>query len=119
MKIDEMQAGREMDELIAEKVMGWKRGNTKYGEMPWYPTGKIPCGHRGRLGVPCYSIEIEKTWNLVEWMKDWNMELNWYGNDWEASFDTDEDGEYYAIAPTAPLAICRAALKAVTGKEEL
>lgn len=98
MNIDAMEAGREMDALVARQVMGWPEQDCHPGALAW--AGWSP------------STDIDSAWDVVEKMiekhrvdlhglrggKDWRC--------WVAGFD-------HADAPTAPLAICRAALKAV------
>src|SRR5690606_25800071 len=32
-------SGRELDAAVAERVLGWKRGDLRCGDMPWYPPG--------------------------------------------------------------------------------
>ena len=116
---DEMPAGREMDALVAEKVMGWRmmRGH-------WVPPEAAP--ETNILACPTstyrYSTDIAAAWEVVEKV---NL-LEPYGDTlWKDQrgwvFGVhDVDGAGYAyedvtvIADTAPLAICRAALKAVT-----
>lgn len=100
-----MKAGRELDALIAEKVMGWT-----YDEvLGWNsPDGKL-------TGQPCpraYSTDIAAAWAVVvkftgvarvefHQAEGWWIEL---GNGYDSAS---------ATAPTAPLAICLAALKTV------
>ena len=97
----ELKAGRELDALVAEKVMG---------DLP-------PRGY----SIPDYSIFISAAWAVVEKLyltSEFFLETSYYGMDknkrWWAQFSTHGiDDEFHAEAPTAPLAICRAALKAV------
>ena len=112
-----MNAGRELDALIAEKVMGlrgigfWPEGGGHY-----YHT--LPC--EGifddviqKVGIPHYSTQIADAWLVVEKFAEYSISrkrnetaLCWLMNDnklWRAE-----------IAATAPLAICLAALKAVS-----
>lgn len=135
-KIDEMQAGREMDALIAEKVMGFTHyvgddvpnghahSYLRADEIPEVWLKELPnrdfvrfCKQCGDM--PNYSTHIEEAWEVVEWMKDWNFTLDWLGSDWQTMFQTEDDGEFFSNADTAPLAICRAALKAVLGSDEI
>jgi hypothetical protein len=106
-QIDEMPAGREMDELIAEEVMGLDGSSVMW-------TAGIP-------PHPCYSHystdiaaawEVAKKFNLTMLQKvSWNNPQGWTWNAYcgDASGSDLKD----AYADTAPLAICRAALKAV------
>jgi hypothetical protein len=85
-----MPAGREMDALIAEKVI----------DPDWVKLKNL-CPH--------YSTDIAAAWELVEKMKYFTL----YRGDgyWECEYS----GQYLESidAETAPLAICRAALLAV------
>ena len=107
-----MKAGRELDALIAEKVMGKP---VKWGKTP---TTKYP------IAVAHYSTQIADAWLVVEKMEEHNdivlfdivrkthvyNELYWF-----ARFRTVlvERPNSITKADTAPLAICLAALKAV------
>lgn len=101
--MSDLPAGRELDALVAEKVMG----DTRFRQVPraqWY------------LVLDHYSTDIAAAWLVVEnavgrgMPAGINVAMNWAG---------DPDG-YVAewagvreLADTAPLAICRAALRAV------
>ena len=117
-----MKAGRELDALIAEKVMGWEyhdwRTSTAFEKTKYC----VICGCTKRLHAhveiddfcgteekpPHYSTQIADAWLVVE-----KLELTvgpeytggWYaGIPWKTSAGK---------APTAPLAICLAALEEV------
>ncbi len=96
MNIDEMQAGREMDKIIWIHLFGHE-----------YKDWRV-------VLMPEYSKYIAAAWEVIEWLEDWKISVDWLPPDkWQAVFSTDEDGTHYSIADTAPLAICRAALKAL------
>lgn len=126
-----MPAGRGMDALIAEKVMG----NSEY----YYY-----CPHfddKGRMlsfcscpELPRFSTDIAAVWLLAEKLgfvigPEWSggfdsVRVGWcVYRDWiSAAADTwsnDADAHSLAMAPTAPLAICRASLIAVLDTETL
>jgi hypothetical protein len=123
-QIDKMEAGREMDALIAEKVMGLNvkpifRPKNELKFMPgfvWHyeDTWEYP-------EIKDYSTEIAEAWEVVEKLKLWI----WRDEQGNICSGKPEYDDYYnkdridtamkhsAIAETAPLAICRAALKAV------
>ena len=119
MDIDEMPAGREMDALIAEKVMGWEIWNCQWSDKK---TELLICNAIDFEP----STDIAAAWEVVEKIKDTNMDSYKYGaNSFELSrnrpmqpsrlyacrFNSNNNG--YSYAETASLAICRAALKAV------
>jgi hypothetical protein len=112
-----MQAGRELDALIAEKVMGYvpPRPGTVGYDMKDLPRNR----------VPHYSTDIAAAWqvveklNLLSKMKDgclyFDPSLNkWVISEWSGG---REFAEGSVEADTAPHAICLAALKAI-GVEE-
>ena len=103
-----MEAGRKLDALIAEKVMGLifrkKEGYPKFDD-----------------DVPYYSTRIEDAWLVVEKLREmgaWiNVSIGTHKMFWECRgiINEGKDNEVRFInhAPTAPLAICLAALKAI------
>jgi hypothetical protein len=131
MNIDEMQAGREMDALIAEKVMGF----TVKCILGRYQIALFNVGTGEKApgifkNLPYYSTNIVAAWNLLEHIKksvkitvyepnDTALDyvyMEWYGGQWDMvlGFTPSEDERFYGTADTLPLAICRAALKVVT-----
>jgi hypothetical protein len=119
MNIDEMKAGPEMDRLVAEKVMGWAIGSDgcsveeRHGRL-W----------RGEAWEDdCYiwrpSTNIAHAWEVVEHLRGWWTAVELKSIDEccaclieDNSGDVNERYVATAEADTAPLAICRAALKA-------
>ncbi len=120
-----MKAGRELDALIAEKVMGWKRG-----DIYWHPYQFA--NPVDLTDTPKYSTSIADAWLVVEKMDQWSFDVsrhhqesekgkrrgiwyqarvmifgkvNWERDCWKGAFDS--------VGETAPHAICLAALKAV------
>jgi hypothetical protein len=107
---DTLGAGPEIDKLVAERVMGWDDFADKWLKNP----------EDLKLLVPKYSSNIADAWLVVEKMQNhFNFFLARhfaaFDGKWEAIFEGKE-GEFVADAPTAPLAICRASLKAVGEK---
>lgn len=104
-----MKAGRELDALTAEKVMGLRvvrcpdHGDCIY----WHAYG--PDRPDGQL--PEYSTDIAEAWQVVEKLRDLDPEI-WWDVHWECVFNTN-DSRVWGTADTAPEAICRAALAAV------
>lgn len=131
-----MDAGRELDELIADKVMGleyraWKAYCAPEG---WYPKGAPPCndrdsdddaidadGYEGEL--PWYSTDIAAAWLVMENLKllQYDVLVRWSEEPqngrnyhrWLCWIATDAKTGYGADADSPSLAICLAALKAV------
>ncbi len=134
-----MKAGRELDALIAEKVMGWTRNQWK--GMLEKTDFCVLCGITCRAGnhpriehdfcrtgksivAPEYSTSIADAWLVVEKMQS---------NAWAANVLTHEADdnmcEFWKLndlnfpvcvnhQASVPLAICLAALKAVEEKEQ-
>lgn len=134
MNYDTMEAGREMDALVAEKVMGYCVCLlTGKSTMQVHPTNNWghSCGYRNdvpmarcynckkpvwlnkdyfslKAGAP-FSTSISAAWEVVEKMSSTPMgafQLTEMREGWEAHWPGVD-----VFAPTAPLAICRAALK--------
>lgn len=137
-QIDTMPAGAEVNALVAERVMGWQGVHIQhdllgyvtgvYGYPPCPPV-RVPSDEPYKTkistispysaAVPSYSTAIAAAWLVVEKLRDSDqLESIALGN-WEDSrwtkwvvtlrcFADDQDGR----GETAPLAICRAALKA-------
>lgn len=116
-----MNAGRELDALVAEKVMGFSpvEWSGQPGDMA------LVYGDQETGGiVPRYSTNVGAAWQVVEKMSalSWRATVCWAPADaWNAEEravvtysggETNQD-DIEAIAPTVPLAICLAALKVV------
>ena len=118
-RITELKAGRELDALVADKVMGlknlfWNNAILFYEDRQFTrepPVGKYPV-------VPDYSTDIAATMEIVEkddgWGHDWVLERNMAsGKPWLVRAIRQADGaQFTAFAETASLAICHAALEA-------
>ena len=138
---------REIDALIAEKVMGWvkktitlavknKEGYVQSWEETCLVNPKFPdvdLLHRlefsedqsDKQKMPYYSTSISDAWEVVEKMKRHFPSIVYNSSDsnssmWNISFWKDEFGgeSWDAIAETAPRAICLAALKVIGVKIE-
>jgi hypothetical protein len=114
-----MPAGRKMDALIAEKVVGlrldWEFAEFQNGE-PSAPTLRDKYDEIGVL--PFYSTDISATWEVIEKMGDiaWSLASAWNLSGKRAGFSMWISGKS-VIADTATLAICRAALLAIMEEE--
>jgi len=123
-----MQAGRELDALVAEKVMGWKwLERDEFNEYRHL----TPNGQKIQVAVPRYSTDIAAAWQIVEKIKfmqpgweiyglkpdhlqKFTIEYNGFG--WRAGWapvKLDGNMTIEAEAEAAPHAICLAALRAV------
>jgi hypothetical protein len=106
MQTDELVAGRELDALVAEKVMGWDR-RLWAGRFYW----SGPYSDRERFSP---SMDIAAAWEVVErvWQEEWVLRR--FLGSWQIlDGDPLDNHRVLASAETAPLAICRAALQAV------
>src|SRR5262245_9196319 len=143
-QIDKLEPGRELDALIAEKVMGWKWyvGVANLGSGPkyryldepnewnplrpeWDGVTEMPIGHPAAQDsrFPYYSDDISAAWLVVEKLttttKQW-FHYEQSSTTCTAIFQNDayEGWDACSEADTVPLAICRAALKAVSAQQE-
>lgn len=129
-------AGRELDALVAEKVMGCRVQHwSGYNSPGTYRCGcgvvcAYPHGVKDREGqldgdLAYYSTDIAAAWEVVEKLRERGLHLDInnrqacdgvddMGGAWWAEFaSADYAVGGQAFADTAPLAICRAALAAV------
>lgn len=122
-------AGRGLDALVAEKVMGFSWRAFPNGRALKPSHSPAPIADKfvqlhphewGLAAVPYYSTNIADAWLIVEKVDNRNavakemgvltLSLTRYDNSYTARFFNSG-----ATAETAPLAICLAALKAVGG----
>jgi hypothetical protein len=145
MDVDEMEAGRELNALIAELVfqtdLKTKCDNFKAGRCDGeryvrcgacgkgghgncygynYGEGAVQIACADNCQAPDYSGDISAAWEVVEALENCFVELTYCGKN-EAGYECGvtilTNGEHFACANTLPLAICRAALKAVSASE--
>lgn len=135
---NQLEAGRELDALIAERVMGWlrSRGCCKPETFEWDARGvvlvppdhfkdyqrpaEIPSDPITNFGTtPSYSTDIASAWEVVQALEDRGLiaAVMRYRPYWRVEFlpVAESDSRTFApgMAPTTALAICRAALEAV------
>jgi len=129
MNIDKMPAGREMDALIASRIFGLTiMKDSLDGEVrAWRPTERSnPPNFFEGVQVPFlhYSTDIAAAWKVVEALRQ-----GWQGHaaacidirisDWvkfpdcKVTIFGPDIAKVKAEADSAPLAICRAVLKAM------
>ena len=137
MNIDEMQAGRELDAMIAEKVMEVKEKWLCYDGVPIAPClidldkyDPAECTHIEKHGtnkgckeykksfnVPRYSTDIKAAWEVVDKLKD-NYGINIEVRDYAVSCEIHGKFKTFSASDvrehgSVPLVVCRAALKAL------
>ncbi len=119
----ELKPGRELDALVAEKVMGEKppEGSHYEGGGDWTTFRWIQdWACETRHWPPQYSTNISAAWEVVEKFTEAfaDLDLTVEKGVWECVFDTREivPRHFLAGADTAPHAICLAALAAVARK---
>ena len=128
-EIMKLEAGREMDKLVATKVMElepcdkWQLYHVDVIDGARYKLEDKACNHpTGKCYPeqmpPAYSTNIEAAWRVVEKLSNkFSFAINndmgyWYADFWNSAENmnpTEDD--------TAPLAICRAALLAKESEE--
>lgn len=118
-----MKPGRELDALVAKKVMGWTKHRRAAGEDVDYSFNWVPPEFRGDVAywrpLPRYSEDIAAAWVVVSKLPCAHLAVEWRdGRGWEAWFaiwdSVKQDADVYeGLGDTAPHAICLAALKAV------
>ncbi len=111
-----LTAGRGLDRLIAEKVMGYDASNLVRMPVPvvesllfrsdWH----FPNGTR----LPAYSTDIAAAWEVVEAMqtKGWCWTVVSFGRQVRVKFHNSVLA-HDDMSETVPLATCRAAIRAV------
>ena len=128
-----MNAGRELDALIAEKVMGWTvyRWNSEGGYDAWLKGFRAADAHAIFLSnsntLSCFShvdnndrlqikewhpsTDIAAAWDVVKHLqRPFSLE-RWSDGRWQASFASKIARGMWPVAETSELAICRAALR--------
>ena len=117
-----MEAGREMDALVAEKIFNWIHSGRFFLPPSDPPATKdnwaAIYAEKGRPNwLPYYSTSISAAWEVVEKMERFQITQYPKGKYYAGAGDPDEEGwEFDAEAPTAPLAICRVALMTMDEK---
>ena len=110
-----MRAGRELDALVAEKVMGWTNTREQAFEVTRGQLVLIGVSPDGDdlAPVPEFSTDIGAAWSVVERMvrDGHNVELKYTANGWQCVVEWHFEESPFALADEAPLAICRAALR--------
>ena len=98
-EVDEHEANRCLDAWVAEAVFG----AVLHDNGMWYTDAH----GRELFSVESFSTDIAAAWEVVGLLLDNEFDLD-YDNEYRCFFAGDNN---FGLAPTAPLAICRAALK--------
>jgi hypothetical protein len=104
-----MPAGPEMNALVAERVMKWRRSPDPFpGWLPTYERATI-----ADIIMPGWSpsTDIAAGMEVLEYLRPFKHILltGYWGGPWECEL-TEPSTEWRAQAEQLPLAICRAAL---------
>ena len=115
-QIDAMPAGREMDALVSEQLMGIKVGWAKEVGSVLILFEPHPFVVGTGTEIPYYSTDIAAAWKLV--VGNFTLDYPKFYGKWRCCFylKSESSGSrfnFIGIADTAQLAICRAALKKV------
>jgi hypothetical protein len=109
-----MKPGRELDALVAEKVMGYRRHHDDCNTYWVDSDGEEPTHSHD------YSTDIAAAWEVVEKLAEKRIQISaapLWGSEgrmiWEATWKKVNDTWNPVHANSAPHAICLAALKAV------
>lgn len=120
--IDRLEAGRELDMLVANMVI---EPLSSY-PSPYHKQGSCPARSCSRCESACphYSTDIAAAWLVVEKMREgrWkHFRIEYWVDSWAVLQDYIPGVAAWGQstrADTAPLAICRAALKAVAAEQD-
>jgi len=108
-QIDELEPGRELDALIAEHVLGFALPFKGRGEFDTFDANGKP--------VLNYSTDIAAAWRALDRLRviDFrHVTLEMAGGCWRCILQPYNQNETFSsFGYSAPLAICRAALKAI------
>lgn len=129
-----MKPGRDLDKLIAEKVMGWteieevKHLHLSVPQIVGIKPNELPSpytGHRQKYSVPEFSTDIGAAWEVVNEMTNRNYFflvsnsaisgglIKLGENKIFASFGRKNEPVEHTVGESAPHAICLAALKSI------
>lgn len=124
--INTLEAGTDLDMLIAEHVMGWKwyhlrsmGGNwidsLMSGEVPAdYLPGKTDAEYQAPFGGPRYSTDLLASFLVVDMLLGLGYEIDIYNHDGSGmNWNVLLDREIFQSALSLPFAICKAANLAV------
>lgn len=124
--VEKMEAGSELDRLVAEHIMQWTRGpdpspmmegaecwlDNKGKPIIWMPGGFAKGNVMEFLVTPPFSTDIATAWQVVEKLQKAcsSFQISIYDDSCRVDLNEFTAMWIIANAATAPLAICRAAL---------
>ncbi len=131
-QIDAMPAGRELDDLVAQVVLGWHRsGEGEYMPECWFspPTPIHPTGPQYEGGLPAFSGHLKNAGLVIDHMRRthyWEMrtefrpgtprgDLCWVGLTPHGVTGFSGIPDFTSPGETLELAICRVSLRCVLG----
>src|SRR5437899_3127619 len=114
MTMTELKAGRELDALVAERVMGLVRCEALHHVIEGGYCHALPTSRDKGGETPCYSTSIAAAWLVVEKLQTqacvWDLVEDKGG--WFATAHCYGPERHYGEwASTAPFSICLAALE--------
>lgn len=127
--MDEHKPGPELDAVMAE-MMGWHRGALQSDNSYWFTKGPPKPGYNPGFPCPLFSTDIAAAWKVVEWLFKHNyaVSLMGSGRKWICQLNErvalanicfgalrNAPKSARAMADTAPLAICLAAMVVAEG----
>jgi hypothetical protein len=114
----ELQAGRELDVLVAKKVLRWTFRPYGNGGGEWTDAQgeKVAFGGYNGGSLPQYSASIADAWEIVPRFASFYLWLDDATDTWHCHVDSHrcviDDCRFHAAADEAAEAICLAALMA-------
>lgn len=120
--MSDLPAGAELDRLVAERVMRWRKDAESHGQIVWRDT--VANRNRTTSALDTYrdfapSTNIAHAWEVVEKLigslPEGDLHIEHHGDTgWGvSSCYGGKHWDDWVFAKTLPLAICRAALKAM------
>jgi len=121
-KVLSMNPGRELDALVAEKVMGWKqveefaemfdREGFLLGTTTWRDDEGDPAF------LPEYSTDISATWEVIEKFEGYKIWKSPFSDSFYEVILLTKSSSYIARGTSFPEVVCKAALLAVMDGDE-
>lgn len=111
-QIDQLQAGKELDALIAEHVMGWRKSEHPLDNDVWIEDQPDYSIHTRSL--PAFSTEMDFAWEVAEIIQSEGYALTIYALSPESfySWMVSIQGEGREYSNNVAETICKVALKA-------